>query len=48
MRCSILATFSEADTLEAAMRAMGLARLTTTQKGQFRANSVRSHLTGYA
>jgi len=37
MRCSILATFSEADTLQAAMRAVGLLSLATTQKGRFRA-----------
>ena len=37
MRCSILATFSEADTFQAAMRAVGLLRLATTQKGRFRA-----------
>ena len=37
MRCSILATFSEADTFQAAMRAVGLLSLATTQKGRFRA-----------
>ena len=37
MRCSILATFSEADALQAAMQAVGFLSLATTQKGQFRA-----------
>jgi AraC-like DNA-binding protein len=37
MRCSISATFSEADALQAAMRAIGVLSLVTTQKGRFRA-----------
>jgi AraC-like DNA-binding protein len=37
MGSSIVATFREADALQAAMRAVGLLRLATTQKGQFRA-----------
>ena len=37
MRCSISATFSEADALQAAMRAIGVLSLATTQKGRFRA-----------
>jgi AraC-like DNA-binding protein len=37
MRCSILATFSEADTFQAAMQAVGFLSLATTQKGRFRA-----------
>jgi AraC-like DNA-binding protein len=37
MRCGTLATFSEADALQAAMRAVGLLTLVTTQKGRFRA-----------
>jgi AraC-like DNA-binding protein len=37
MGSSILATFREADALQAAMRAVGLLRLATTQNGQFRA-----------
>jgi AraC-like DNA-binding protein len=37
MGSSILATFREADALQAAMRAVGILRLTTTQKGRFRA-----------
>ena len=35
MRGSILATFSEADALQAALRAAGLLRLATTRKGRF-------------
>jgi AraC-like DNA-binding protein len=37
MQCSISATFGDADALQAAMQAVGLLRLATTQKGRFRA-----------
>ena len=37
MGSCILATFNEAEALQAALRAVGFLRLATTQKGQFRA-----------
>jgi hypothetical protein len=37
MGCSMLATFREADALQATMPAVGLLRLTTIQNGRFRA-----------